>query len=209
MPIEDLINFILHIDKYLGTIIKSYGPFTYVILFIIIFLETGLVLTPFLPGDSLIFVLGTFAAQGTLNILLLFIILSLAAIFGDSVNYYMGSYFGERILSKSKFFRKDYMEKTKDFYIKYGGKTIVLARFIPIIRTFAPFVAGIGKMHYKKFLIFNIAGGISWVAIFLFSGYYFGRISFVQENLTLILFIIIIISFIPPFIEFIKNRQKN
>ncbi len=207
--IKNPIDLILNFDKYIGIIMQNYGSLAYLILFLIIFSETGLVLTPFLPGDSLLFIVGTFASQGILNVYALFIIITIAAILGDTVNYFIGNYFGEKVYSKSKFFKKEYLEKTKEFYKKYGNKTIFLARFIPIIRTFAPFVAGVGKMNYKNFLSYNIIGGITWVAIFIFSGYFFGTIPFVQENLTLIILFIIIISFIPPIVEYIKHKKKN
>ena len=202
-----LFDFIIHIDKYLGSIIQNYGIFSYLMLFLIIFLETGLVITPFLPGDSLIFVSGTFAAKNLINVYLLFLVLIIAAILGDTVNYWIGNYFGENVFIKSKFFKKEYLDKTKEFYNKYGGKTIIIARFIPIIRTFAPFVAGVGKMEYLKFLSFNVIGGVGWVGIFLFGGYFFGGISFVQENLSTIVLIIIFVSLIPAVFEFVKKRK--
>ncbi len=203
------IDFILNIDQYIGFFIQNYGQLTYIILFLIIFIETGLVFMPFLPGDSLLFVSGTFSSQGMISITLLFIILSIAAILGDSINYTIGKYFGEKILTKIKFVKKEYLQKTKDFYKKYGGKTIIYARFIPIIRTFAPFVAGVGRMEYKKFLLYNIIGAVAWVALFLFAGYYFGTITFVKEHLTEIIYLIIIASIIPPIIEVVRNRRKK
>ncbi|MEK6935060.1 MAG: DedA family protein [Nanoarchaeota archaeon] len=202
------LDIILHLDKYVSFIIQNYGVFTYIILFFVIFLETGLVITPFLPGDSLLFVSGAFAASGVINVFILFLILAIAAILGDTFNYWIGNYFGEKVFVKSRFFRKEYLEKTKNFYEKYGGKTIIIARFIPIVRTFAPFVAGVGKMDYLKFLSFNIIGGIGWVGLFLFGGYYFGAIPFVQENLSVIVLLIIFISLLPVIFEFIKEKRK-
>ncbi|MDP1695967.1 MAG: DedA family protein [archaeon] len=203
------IDFILHIDKYIQIIITNYGIATYFILFLIIFLETGLIVAPFLPGDSLLFVTGAFASRGALNVFLLFFILASAAIIGDTVNYWAGNYFGDKVFQKSRFFKKEYLDKTKDFYKKHGGKTIIFARFIPIVRTFAPFVAGVGKMEYVQFLAFNVVGGICWVAIFLFGGYYFGMLPFVEKNMTLIIFLIIFLSFIPPIIEFLRARRNS
>lgn len=203
-----LIDFILHLDNYLGSIIKSYGIIAYLILFLIIFIETGLVIMPFLPGDSLLFVAGAFAARRFLDIYLLFFLLSAAAIIGDSINYWIGGYSGNK-LEKSRFVKKEYLDRTKEFYNKHGGKTIVLARFIPIIRTFAPFVAGIGKMDYVKFLGFNVFGGMIWVGVFLFGGYFFGQINFIEENLSLVIISIIFISLLPVAFEFIKHKLKN
>jgi membrane-associated protein len=206
--ISSLFNFFVHIDKYLGAILQSYGPLSYAILFIIIFLETGLVITPFLPGDSLIFVAGTFAASGAINITLLFFVLAFAAIIGDSFNYWIGSFFGEKVFAKSKLFRKDYLEKTKKFYREHGGKTIILARFIPIIRTFAPFVAGVGKMEYLRFLSFNVIGATIWVALFTFGGYFFGTIPVVKDNLGWLVWVIILTSFVPVIYEYLKNKLR-
>ncbi|MEK6844526.1 MAG: DedA family protein [Nanoarchaeota archaeon] len=203
-----LIDFIIHLDDYLGLIIDAYGTVTYLILFIIVFLETGLVITPFLPGDSLIFVAGAFAARGVIDVFLLFFVLSAAAILGDTVNYWIGGYSGSKI-ENSKFLKREYLNKTKEFYKKHGGKTIIFARFIPIIRTFAPFIAGIGKMDYVRFLAFNVVGGIIWVGLFIFSGFYFGQIEIVQENLTIIIIAIILLSFLPPLIEFFRGKKKE
>jgi membrane-associated protein len=204
-----LLDFILHIDRYLGIIIANFGVLTYILLFIVVFCETGLVFTPFFPGDSLIFVAGTFASIEALNIFILFIILSLAAIIGDSVNYWVGHYFGKILLNNRKLIKQKYLERTKAFYKRHGGKTIIFARFIPIIRTFAPFVAGIGKMKYSRFLIFNITGGILWVFIFLFAGYFFGSIPFVKDNLSLVIILIIFVSIIPPIGRFLAEKIKK
>ena len=204
-----VIDFILNVDKYLEILIGKFGVLTYFILFLIILLETGLVVTPFLPGDSLLFVAGTFASGGAFNIWILFILLSVAAILGDSLNYAIGSYFGAKVFEKSRFFKKEYLDKTKGFYDKYGKKTIVMARFVPIIRTFAPFVAGVGKMRYSSFISYNIVGGILWVALFLFGGYFFGQVPFVEKNLTLVIFAIIFISILPPVIEYLRHRLKE
>ena len=203
------VDFIVHADKYVGEIIQNYGILSYLILFLIIFLETGLVITPFLPGDSLLFITGAFAGSGYINVFIVFLVFCFAAILGDSFNYWIGNYFGERIFCRSRFFKKEYLERTKEFYEKHGGKTIILARFVPFIRTFAPFVAGVGKMEYKKFLSYNIIGGVAWVGLFLFAGYYFGKIPVIQENLTLVIIIIVFISIIPIFIEYFRGRRKK
>ena len=173
MDFYTLADIFLHLDVYLGQIIQNYHVGVYALLFLIVFIETGLVIMPFLPGDSLLFIAGTLAASDSLNIFLLFFILSMAAILGDSMNYFAGNYFGKKILARKNLIRKEYLEKTYDFYDKHGNKTIILARFIPIIRTFAPFIAGIGKMNYFRFAAFNIIGGFAWVSIFIFSGYFF------------------------------------
>ena len=204
-----MIDFVLHIDKYVGVLAETFGVFTYAILFLIIFLETGLVITPFLPGDSLLFVLGAFSAQGTFNVLLLFILLVIAAILGDSVNYWIGNYFGERVFANSRFFRKEHLERTKEFYRKHGGKAVVLGRFAPIIRTFVPFVAGVGKMNYPTFLTYNILGAIVWIALFLFAGYFFGNLPLVEKNLTVIIYIIVVISFIPIILEYVRHKRSK
>ncbi|MBI5323782.1 MAG: DedA family protein [Ignavibacteriae bacterium] len=206
----DIIDLIIHVDKYLGGIIHEYGFWTYLILFIIVFCETGLVITPFLPGDSLLFAAGSFAALGALNPFVLFIAITIAAILGDTANYWAGHYVGPRVFKeKVRFLKKEYLERTHRFYEKYGGKTIILARFIPIIRTFAPFVAGIGSMTYGKFISFNIIGGVVWVALFVYSGYYFGTLPVVQNNFSLVIIVIIILSVVPIIIELLKKRKKE
>jgi membrane-associated protein len=204
-----LIDFVLHMDVYLNEIISNYGAWTYGILSGVIFMETGFVVTPFLPGDSLLFAAGTFAALGSLDPFLLFGLLTTAAILGDTVNYHIGQYIGERAFSgEIKFLKQEYLEKTQDFYEKHGGKAIILARFVPIIRTFAPFVAGVGTMKYRRFITYNVVGGIAWVAIFIFLGYFFGNIPFVKKNFEYVIFAIIFISFIPPVMEFFKARRE-
>lgn len=205
-----IVDFILHIDHYLAEIIASTGLWTYAILFIIIFIETGLVVTPFLPGDSLLFAAGALAATtGKLNVLALFGLLALAAVLGDTANYWIGHAVGPKAFSgNSRFLKKEYLERTHQFYEKHGGKTILLARFIPIIRTFAPFVAGVGEMTYTHFITYNVVGGILWTAIFIFGGYFFGNIPFVQNNFSLVVIAIILISVLPAVVEIIRNRQK-
>ncbi len=207
--INFLIDFILHMDVHLNEIISNYGAWTYGILAGVIFMETGFVVTPFLPGDSLLFAAGTFAALGSLNPVTLFLLLSTAAILGDTVNYHIGQYIGERAFSgEIKFLKKEYLEKTQVFYDKHGGKAIILARFVPIIRTFAPFVAGVGTMKYRKFISYNVIGGLVWVALFISMGYFFGNIPFVKKNFELVIFAIIAISFIPPVLEVLKARKE-
>jgi membrane-associated protein len=206
----DLLGFILHIDEHLANIINLFGPGTYIILFAIIFAETGLVITPFLPGDSLLFAVGTFAGGGYLNILIVYLTMIIAAILGDTVNYWIGHRIGHRVFSKknSKFFNKAYLEKTQQFYEKHGGKTIILARFLPIIRTFAPFVAGVGKMHYNTFLFYNVIGAFIWVTSLTFAGYFFGGLPFIKENFEYAVFGIIILSLLPMIIEYIKHKRQ-
>lgn len=207
--IELGIDFILHLDKYLDLIIRSVGIWTYLILFVVIFIETGLVVTPFLPGDSLLFAAGAFAALGSLNVAALFVILALAAVLGDTVNYWIGHYIGDRAFTtKSRFFKREYLERTQAFYEKYGGKTIFLARFVPIIRTFAPFVAGIGKMRYGYFISYNVFGGILWTGLFIFAGYFFGNVPFVRNNFSLVVIAIVLISVVPAVVEVIRSRKN-
>jgi membrane-associated protein len=203
------IDFFIHLDKYLPVIIKSFGIWAYVLVFLVIFCETGLVVTPILPGDSLLFALGSFAAIGALNIELLLILLCLAAIAGDTVNYAIGHFLGPRVFhfEDSRFFKKEYLERTHRFYEKHGGKTIIIARFMPIIRTFAPFVAGIGAMTYPKFILYNITGGIAWICVFLLGGYFFGNIPSIKNNFTVVIIVIVILSVMPGFIEYWRQRR--
>lgn len=202
----DLINTILHIDVYLVEVVNAYGALSYFLLFAVIFIETGLVFVPFLPGDSLLFAAGAIAAISSLNIFALILILWIAAFLGDTVNYFIGKFFGEKI---SKKVNQEYLIKTQNFYEKHGGITIFLARFIPIIRTFAPFVAGLGKMDYKKFIAYNITGGLVWVLLFTLSGYFLGNIPQVKENFSIIVIAIIAISLLPVFFEFIKHKKSK
>jgi membrane-associated protein len=204
-----LIDLFLHLDEHLNSVIQTYGTWTYLLLFLIIFMETGLVVTPFLPGDSLLFAAGAFAGLGSLNIWLLFILLSIAAVFGDTVNYWIGHFIGPRAFSgEIRFLKKEYMDRTHEFYERHGGKTIILARFVPIVRTFAPFVAGIGAMSYGHFITYNVVGGVLWVAIFTFGGYFFGNLKLVQDNFTIVVLAIIFISVLPAVIEFFKERGR-
>ena len=209
--IKFLIDFILHIDVHLAALTVQYGAWVYAILFLILFCETGLVVTPFLPGDSLLFVAGAIATlpSNGLNVHLLVFILIAAAIMGDGVNFYIGHFFGEKMFSNpdSKIFKRSYLDKTHLFYEKHGGKTIVLARFAPIVRTFAPFVAGMGKMHYRFFFMMNVLGAVLWVVLFVYAGYFFGELPFVKDNLHLLLVGIIFISLLPGIIAAIRNRN--
>lgn len=208
--INFLIDFVLHLDEYLNVIIVNYGSWTYGILFFVIFLETGFVVTPFLPGDSLLFAAGTFAALGSLNPVVLFILLSSAAVIGDTVNYSIGSFIGPRAFSGDiKFLKQEHLDRTHEFYEKHGGKTIILARFIPIIRTFAPFVAGVGSMTYGHFILYNVVGGITWVALFIFGGYFFGNLPLVRNHFELVIITIIVISLLPPVFEYLKSRRES
>jgi len=209
--VKSIVDFVLHLDTHLSELIQNYGIWTYGILFIVIFCETGLVVTPFLPGDSLLFAAGTFAARGDLKVGTLFALLAAAAVIGDTVNYWIGKIIGPKVFHKEKtrFFKKKYLDRTHDFYEKYGPETIIIARFVPIIRTFAPFVAGIGRMSYGKFLSYNVIGGIGWVAIFTFGGYFFGNIPFVKKNFSLVIIAIILISLVPAVVGVLKHRKKK
>mgnify|MGYP000887084987 CR=1 FL=1 len=208
----DIVSVLLHLGDYLAKIIEVFGYWTYAILFLVIFAETGFVVTPFLPGDSLIFIVGAFAAIGHLNIIVVYIVLLAAAILGDTVNYWLGHKLGAKVFSKenSKIFNKKYLRKTEEFYEKYGGKTIIIARFVPIIRTFAPFVAGIGSMRYSVFILYNIIGGFVWVTSLVLAGYFFGNLPIIKDNFEYAIYIIILLSLTPMIFEFIKhNMQKR
>ncbi len=208
--LRDAVDLFLHLDKHLGNIIQQYGTWTYLILALVIFLETGVVATPFLPGDSLLFAAGTFAAQGSLDVVVLLVLLTGAAILGDTVNYWIGRRVGPRVFHEDvKYLKREYLERTHRFYEKHGGKTIVLARFIPIIRTFAPFVAGIGAMTYSRFLLYNVLGGILWVFLFVLGGYLFGNLPVVRENFSLVIVAIIVLSVMPIGYEFLRHRRAR
>jgi membrane-associated protein len=208
--LSSLIDIFLHLDKHLGAIISQYGTTTYIILFAIIFAETGLVIAPFLPGDSLLFAAGALAAAtGVLDPMLLVVLLWIAAILGDTLNYSIGNIFGLKVLQKFPFIKQEHIAYTEKFYQKHGGKTIILARFMPIVRTFAPFVAGIGAMNYTRFIVYNIAGGLLWVASFIYLGFYFGNIPIVKRNFSLLIVGIIIVSVMPAVIEFVRHKLKK
>jgi len=208
--ISDIISFFLHLDTHLDQIIRDYGVWTYGILFLIIFMETGFVVTPFLPGDSLLFMAGTFAALGSLNVALLFILLFGAAILGDTINYWIGHAIGPRVFERDyRFLKREYLERTQRFYEKHGGKTIVMARFVPIVRTFAPFVAGVGTMNYSRFITYNVFGGFIWTALFIFLGYFFGNIPFIRRNFELVIVAIILISVLPMAVEYLRSRSHK
>jgi membrane-associated protein len=205
-----IIDLFLHLDQHLGQLISQYGTWTHLILFLIVFCETGLVVTPFLPGDSLLFAAGTFAALGALDLWLVVLLLIIAAIAGDTVNYWIGAYIGPRAFTGDiRFLRKEYLDRTHAFYEKHGGKTIILARFVPIIRTFAPFVAGVGAMSYPKFIVYNVVGAVLWVGLFVLGGYFFGNITVVRENFTLVILAIIAISVLPIVVEALRARRSR
>ena len=221
--ISFLIDFILHMEKYLPLLMQQFGVVTYIILFLVIFVETGLVIVPFLPGDSLLFAAGAIAALPAcnpnliagcdpnafkLNVIVLYILVAAAAVLGDTVNYWIGHYIGERAFSgKSRFLKKEYLDRTQAFYNKHGGKTILLARFVPIVRTFAPFVAGVGKMRYGYFISYNVFGGILWTALFVFTGFFFGNLEFIQKNFSLVVIAIVFISVLPMVYEYVKAKR--
>lgn len=209
---SQIVDLFLHLDKYLTEIISQYGTWTYLILFLVIFVETGLVVMPFLPGDSLLFAAGALAAnpENGLNVVLLMALLFIAAVLGDTLNYTIGDYIGPKVFRRDyRFLKREYLLQTQAFYVKHGGKTIIFARFIPIIRTFAPFIAGVGTMKYSRFIMYNIVGGFAWIVAFTMIGYFFGNLPFVKKNFTLVIFAIIFISILPPIIEFLKQRFSN
>ena len=201
----------LHLDEYLTQLVGQYGTLTYALLFGIIFAETGFVFFPFLPGDSLLFAAGAIAALGSLNIFFLLALLCVAAVLGDTVNYWIGHFFGEKIIASKKipFIKLDHIKKTEEFYAKHGAKMIILARFVPIVRTFAPFVAGIGKMHYSTFITYNVVGGISWVLTFSLLGFFFGNVPWVQKNFEVVIVVIILISVLPMVFEWLKSKRSS
>ncbi len=208
--LQVIIDFIINIDQHLIEIVGEYGTWTYAILFLIIFAETGFVVTPFLPGDSLLFAAGALAATGVLNPWYLFLLLFVAAVIGDSLNYAIGSYFGTRLFKEdSKIFKMDYLRKTESFFEKYGGKTIVIARFVPIVRTYAPFVAGASKMNYSRFIFYNIFGAFIWIGLFVLVGYLFGNIPIIKNNFSITVLIIIFLSLVPIFVELLKAKRKK
>ena len=208
--LRSVIDLFLHLDQHLSVVIADYGVWTHLILFLIVFAETGLVITPFLPGDSLLFAAGTFAALGSLDLWLLVVLLIAAAILGDTVNYWVGAWIGPRAFSGNvRFLRKDYLDRTHAFYEKHGGKTVILARFVPIIRTFAPFVAGVGAMSYPKFILYNVVGAVLWVGSFVPAGYFFGNIPAVRKNFTLVILVIIVLSVVPIVVEALRARRSR
>lgn len=209
--VQNLIEIFLHLDVHLGELTAQYGTFTYAILFFVIFAETGFVFTPFLPGDSLLFAMGTLAALGSLNVYFCFFLVVLAALTGDNVNYWVGHFLGTKIIKKNsgKFIKKEYLEKTNAYFEKYGGKTIVIARFVPIVRTFTPFTAGIGRMNYLKFISYSISGALMWSGLLVFLGYYFGNLPLIKKNFGLAILAVILISILPAIIELVKARFKS
>jgi membrane-associated protein len=208
--VGNVLDFFLHLDRHLSEVISQYGTWTHLILFLIVFCETGLVITPFLPGDSLLFAAGTFAALGALDVRLVVVLLIIAAVIGDTVNYWVGAYIGPRAFRGNvRFLKREYLERTHAFYEKHGGKTIILARFIPIIRTFAPFVAGVGAMSYPKFITYNVVGAVLWVGMFVLGGFFFGNIPTVRENFTLVILAIIALSVMPIAVEAIRARRSR
>jgi membrane-associated protein len=208
--VAQLVDLFLHLDRHLGGLINTYSSWIYGLLLVVIFCETGLVVTPFLPGDSLLFAAGAFAAKGSLSLSLLFVVLAIAAVAGDTANYWIGRKIGPKVFSRDdvRFLNKKHLDRTHAFYEKHGGKTIIIARFIPIIRTFAPFVAGIGQMSYARFIAYNVVGGLAWVSLCLFGGYFFGNLPFVQKNFSVVIIAIIVISVMPAVIEATREHLR-
>jgi len=207
--LKEILGFFLHVDKHLLEVVQQYGSWTYAILFAIVFLETGLVVTPFLPGDSLLFAAGALAGAGALDVRIIIVLLIIAAITGDSLNYAIGRHVGPRVFREgSRFFRQEYLDRTHEFYERHGGKTIVLARFVPIVRTFAPFVAGVGRMNYARFFAYNVGGGVLWVCLFGLLGYFFGGLPVVKENFSIAVLVIIFLSLTPMVVEVVKARGQ-
>ena len=206
--LRDFVDLFMHLDRHLAGVIEAYGGWTYLILFLIVFCETGLVVTPLLPGDSLLFAAGALAAVTPLDVGWTVLLLTVAAIAGDTVNYWIGSAVGPRVFrsGSSRFLNREHLERTHRFYERHGGKTIIIARFMPIIRTFAPFVAGIGSMSYRRFLVYNVVGGVAWVVIFVLGGYFFGNIPVVKRNFTLVIMAIIVLSVLPGVVGFVRHR---
>lgn len=208
--VQFVVDIFLHIDEHLNVIITNYGAWSYALLFAIIFMETGFVVTPFLPGDSLLFAAGTFAALGSLNVYFLWLLLFAAAVLGDTVNYWIGHTVGTSVFDRNyRFLKREHLERTQAFYEKHGGKTIVLARFVPIVRTFAPFVAGVGMMSYGRFIFYNVFGAFIWTGLFLFLGFFFGNIPFVRRNFEIVIPAIILISVLPMLVEYVRGRNRR
>lgn len=208
--IPHLLDFFIHLDKHLIAVVHDYGMWTYLILFVIIFCETGLVVTPFLPGDSLLFVIGALTATGALDLWIVIGILTAAAILGDTVNYWIGYFMAPRIFQEkyARILKPEYLQRTQKFFVKYGGKAIIIARFVPIIRTFAPFLAGVGKMSYGRFLIYNVVGGLLWIFLFVLAGHFFGNIPIVKKNFTIVIFVIIFVSLLPGLWEYYRHKKN-
>ena len=206
-----LLDIVLHLDAHLLALVQEYGVWVYAILFFIIFAETGLVIAPFLPGDSLLFVIGALSGMGSLELEVALPLLILAAFMGDNTNYWIGRLLGLRLLEHAspRFIKHEHLEKTHAFYAKHGGKTVIFARFLPIIRTFAPFVAGIGTMNYRHYVMFSIIGGVSWIGSLILAGYFFGNIPVIKDNLTLMILVIVVVSFVPAMIEFMRHRRQR
>jgi membrane-associated protein len=209
--LETLISFVLHPDQHLAWLLEHYGSWVYGVLFLVVFAETGLVVTPFLPGDSLLFVAGTLSGMGELDVQVVMLVLFAAAVVGDNTNYWIGRLVGPRVFSQDagRFFRREHLERTQHFYERYGGRTVIIARFVPIVRTFAPFVAGVGRMHYPRFLAFSVVGTVLWVGGFVGAGHLFGNLPVVRKNLTLVILGIIVLSVMPGVIEYLRARRRT